>query len=68
MRVGPFANVKAYEGVVQAKLGVFKAFERMAHATHPPFVSIPWCSFAATQNGADHSSGERLAMKAGISG
>src|SRR5438067_1809116 len=48
-RRGPFANVKAYEGVVQAKLGVFKAFERMAHASHPPFVSIPWCSFAATQ-------------------
>src|ERR1700728_389947 len=27
-RLGPYASVKGYEGLVQAKLGVFKAFER----------------------------------------
>ncbi|HEY2811948.1 MAG TPA: CoA transferase [Acidimicrobiales bacterium] len=48
-RTSPYANVKAYEHVVQAKLGVFKAFERMSHTSHPPFVTAPFCSFAATQ-------------------
>jgi crotonobetainyl-CoA:carnitine CoA-transferase CaiB-like acyl-CoA transferase len=48
-RQGPFTQIKAYEGVVQAKMGVFKAFERMAPTSHPPFVSAPWCSFGATQ-------------------
>ncbi|MHB8463913.1 MAG: CaiB/BaiF CoA transferase family protein [Acidimicrobiales bacterium] len=48
-RIGPYAGIKGYEGLVQAKLGVFKAFERMADADHPPFVTVPWCSFAATQ-------------------
>jgi crotonobetainyl-CoA:carnitine CoA-transferase CaiB-like acyl-CoA transferase len=46
---GPYAGIKAYEGIVQAKVGAFKAFERMAHTSHPPFVAVPWCSFAATQ-------------------
>jgi crotonobetainyl-CoA:carnitine CoA-transferase CaiB-like acyl-CoA transferase len=48
-RQGPFTQIKAYEGVVQAKMGVFKAFERMAPTSHPPFVTVPWCSFGATQ-------------------
>lgn len=48
-RWGPYKDVKAYEGLVQAKLGVFKASERMAHMSHPPFVTVPWCSFSATQ-------------------
>ncbi|HEY1665027.1 MAG TPA: CoA transferase [Trebonia sp.] len=48
-RQGPFTQIKAYEGVVQAKMGVFKAFERMAPTSHPPFVTAPWCSFGATQ-------------------
>ena len=48
-RRGPYAGAKAYEGLVQAKLGVFTAFERMAHTSHPPFVSVPWCSFSASQ-------------------
>jgi crotonobetainyl-CoA:carnitine CoA-transferase CaiB-like acyl-CoA transferase len=46
---GPFTQIKAYEGVVQAKMGVFKAFERMAPTSHPPFVTAPWCSFSAAQ-------------------
>jgi crotonobetainyl-CoA:carnitine CoA-transferase CaiB-like acyl-CoA transferase len=48
-RNSPYSAIPAYEAVVQAKLGVFKAFERMAHTDHPPYVSVPWCSFAATQ-------------------
>lgn len=48
-RRSPYASVPAYEGVVQAKLGVFKAFERMARTDHPPFVAVPWCSFASSQ-------------------
>ncbi len=48
-RNSPYASIPAYEAVVQAKLGVFKAFERMAHTDHPPYVSAPWCSFAASQ-------------------
>jgi crotonobetainyl-CoA:carnitine CoA-transferase CaiB-like acyl-CoA transferase len=48
-RQGPCTQIKAYEGVVQAKMGVFKAFERMAPGSHPPFVTAPWCSFGAAQ-------------------
>ena len=48
-RRSPLAEVPAYEGVVAAKLGVFKAFERMTLADHPPFSAVPWCSFASSQ-------------------
>jgi len=48
-RLGPYAGVKAYEGLVMAKLGVNATFSRMHKGPHPPFVSVPWCSFAASQ-------------------
>ncbi len=47
--VGPYVQVQGYEGLVAAKLGVFQAFHRMAPTTHPPFVTVPWCSFSASQ-------------------
>ena len=47
--VGPYVQVQGYEGLVAAKLGVFQAFHRMAPTIHPPFVSVPWCSFSASQ-------------------
>ncbi|MGD9795896.1 MAG: CoA transferase, partial [Acidimicrobiia bacterium] len=46
---GPYANVKGYEGIVQAKLGVFHAFRRMKPDKTPPFVAVPWASFSASQ-------------------
>ena len=32
-----------------AKLGVNTAFARMHAESHPPYVSVPWCAFAASQ-------------------
>jgi crotonobetainyl-CoA:carnitine CoA-transferase CaiB-like acyl-CoA transferase len=48
-REGPWAGIKGYEGVVAALLGLFDSFEGMSRSDHPPFVSVPWCSFAASQ-------------------
>jgi len=48
-RTSPLSQLKSYEGVVQAKIGVFKAFERIADTDHPPFITVPWCSFSASQ-------------------
>jgi crotonobetainyl-CoA:carnitine CoA-transferase CaiB-like acyl-CoA transferase len=48
---GPYADVKGYEGVVAAKLGIFHAFRRMTPTPAPPFVTVPWCTFAASQVG-----------------
>ncbi len=48
---GPYAGVKGYEGIVAAKLGIFHAFRRMTPTPAPPFVTVPWCSFAASQVG-----------------
>ncbi len=48
-RLGPYAGAKGYEGLVMAKLGGLAAFHKMSSGDHPPFVSVPWCSFAATQ-------------------
>ncbi len=48
-RQGPWAGLKGYEGVVAALLGLFDSFDGMSRTGHPPFVSVPWCSFAASQ-------------------
>ncbi len=48
-RLGPSAAVKGYEGVVLAKLGVNTAFAKMHAESHPPYVSVPWCAFSASQ-------------------
>ena len=48
-REGPYAHAPGYEGVVHAKLGVFHTFRRMSPYTVPPFVNVPFASFAASQ-------------------
>jgi crotonobetainyl-CoA:carnitine CoA-transferase CaiB-like acyl-CoA transferase len=49
--LGPCADLKGYEGLVAAKLGVLQAFRRIAPGGAPPFVATPWCSFTASQVG-----------------
>jgi crotonobetainyl-CoA:carnitine CoA-transferase CaiB-like acyl-CoA transferase len=48
-RQGPMANAPGYEGLVHAKLGAFSAFKRMSNQSSPPFVSVPFAGFGATQ-------------------
>ena len=48
-RAGPYSNLKGYEGLVMAKLGVNAAFDAMTRGARPPFVAAPWCSFSASQ-------------------
>jgi crotonobetainyl-CoA:carnitine CoA-transferase CaiB-like acyl-CoA transferase len=48
-RQGPFAGVKGYEGIVQAKLGSFASFRKITRGMRPPFVTAEYASFAATQ-------------------
>jgi len=48
-RQGPYADVKGYEHLVMAKLGVFEAFHKMHGLAHPPYVAAPWCTFSASQ-------------------
>ncbi|MCU1346075.1 MAG: putative Alpha-methylacyl-CoA racemase, partial [Acidimicrobiia bacterium] len=48
-RHGPYAGIKAYEGVVMAKLGVFGAFNRLTDTPGPPFVTTQYASFSASQ-------------------
>lgn len=48
-RQGPYAHVAGYEGIVAAKLGLFKVFERMSPYDAPPFVTVPFAGFSATQ-------------------
>ena len=45
----PHANLKAYEAVVQAKIGSFKMSEGMTRRAGPAFVSAPYCSATVTQ-------------------
>jgi crotonobetainyl-CoA:carnitine CoA-transferase CaiB-like acyl-CoA transferase len=49
-RQGPWCQLKGYEGIVAALLGLFGSFEGMHRREHPPFLSVPWCSFAASQS------------------
>lgn len=48
-RQGPMADAPGYEALVHAKLGAFNAFRRMSTGTTPPFVSVPFAGFGATQ-------------------
>ncbi len=48
-RQGPYADAPLDEGLVHAKLGVFKTFQRMSPHTDPPYVNVPFASFAACQ-------------------
>jgi crotonobetainyl-CoA:carnitine CoA-transferase CaiB-like acyl-CoA transferase len=48
-RIGPYAGVQGYEGVVQAKLGAFASFRKISRSSRPPFVTAAYASFAASQ-------------------
>ncbi len=47
-RQGRWANLKGYEVVVASVLGVCESFSGMNPGGRPPFVTVPWCTFAAT--------------------
>jgi crotonobetainyl-CoA:carnitine CoA-transferase CaiB-like acyl-CoA transferase len=47
--VGPYADMQGYEAIVAAKLGIFQAFHRLIPGDRPTFVSVPWCSYSASQ-------------------
>jgi crotonobetainyl-CoA:carnitine CoA-transferase CaiB-like acyl-CoA transferase len=46
---GPYKNVKGYEGLVAAKLGMHDFFAPMANRQGPAFVTVPYGSFGAAQ-------------------
>ncbi len=48
-RLGPFSELKGYEGIVMAKLGVYHSFERVTRRPGPTFVTVPFASFCAAQ-------------------
>jgi crotonobetainyl-CoA:carnitine CoA-transferase CaiB-like acyl-CoA transferase len=45
---GPLATLKGYEGTVAAVLGLFSTFRAMTGGARPAFVTVPWCSQAAS--------------------
>ncbi|MGD9794331.1 MAG: CoA transferase, partial [Acidimicrobiia bacterium] len=47
--IGPNVNVKGYEALVAAKLGVLQTFAQLTAPEAPPFAAVPWCSFSASQ-------------------
>jgi crotonobetainyl-CoA:carnitine CoA-transferase CaiB-like acyl-CoA transferase len=44
---GPWADLKGYEGMVLAKLGIFQAKKRINRRPGPAFVSVPYASWGA---------------------
>ncbi len=48
-RQGPYADAPGYQGLVHAKVGAFRTFRRMSPFSEPPFVNVPFASFAASQ-------------------
>lgn len=46
---GPLANLKGYEALVMAKIGALTPFADMISRPGPAFVSVPYCSFSASQ-------------------
>ncbi len=48
-REGPLSGVKAYEGLVAAKIGLSHGFSRLLPSGRPPLLGVPWCSFSASQ-------------------
>jgi crotonobetainyl-CoA:carnitine CoA-transferase CaiB-like acyl-CoA transferase len=46
-RQGPWSNLKGYEGVVASLLGLYGSLSGI-NDCHPPWVAVPWCSFAAS--------------------
>jgi crotonobetainyl-CoA:carnitine CoA-transferase CaiB-like acyl-CoA transferase len=48
-RSGPYANAKAYEALVMARIGALWASQHMVAREGPAHVSMPYCSFGASQ-------------------
>jgi crotonobetainyl-CoA:carnitine CoA-transferase CaiB-like acyl-CoA transferase len=48
-RTGPYAGIKGYEGLVMARLGALWASQHMVSREGPAHVSVPYCSYGASQ-------------------
>ena len=48
-RKGPYANAKAYEALVMARVGALWASQGMVARQGPAHVSVPYCSYGASQ-------------------
>ena len=48
-RLGPYANVKGYEALVMARIGALWASQAMVAREGPAHVSVPYCSYGASQ-------------------
>ncbi len=48
-RTGPYAHVKGYEALVMARTGALWASQAMVEREGPAHVSMPYCSYAASQ-------------------
>jgi crotonobetainyl-CoA:carnitine CoA-transferase CaiB-like acyl-CoA transferase len=48
-RKGPYADVKAYEGLVMARVGALWASQGMVTREGPAHVSVPYCTYGASQ-------------------
>ena len=48
-RKGPYANAKAYEALVMARVGALWASQAMVSREGPAHVSVPYCSYGASQ-------------------
>ena len=48
-RTGPYANAKAYEALVMARVGALWASQSMVAREGPAHVSVPYCSYGASQ-------------------
>ena len=46
---GPLSTMKGYEGLVMAKIGGLTPFMPITRRPGPTFVSVPYCSFSASQ-------------------
>ncbi len=48
-RTGPYAGVKGYEALVMARVGALWASQAMVARDGPAHVSVPYCSYGASQ-------------------
>jgi crotonobetainyl-CoA:carnitine CoA-transferase CaiB-like acyl-CoA transferase len=48
-RKGPYANAKGYEALVMARVGALWASQAMVSREGPAHVSVPYCSYGASQ-------------------
>ncbi len=48
-RTGPYAGTQGYEGLVMARLGALWASQHMVSREGPAHVSMPYCSYGASQ-------------------